>query len=168
MEAHMGKWYKVELSEDEQVIVHEERNAHPNLNIRNRMLIIWLLHQGLQRQQAADIAQVQRITVQRLVKAFQKGRLDALRKWDAEGSESELASFRDIIRKSLEERPVCTIAEAAEHITELTGLVRGQTQVRMFLKDLGFKWKRTRAVPLPPKKTWQSTSRSSPISSIMN
>ena len=63
MEAHMGKWYKVELTEDELVIVHEERNAHPNLNIRNRMLIIWLLHQGLQRQQAADIAQVQRITV---------------------------------------------------------------------------------------------------------
>lgn len=152
-------WFKVELTPDEQVIVNEERIMHPNLSIRQRMLIIWLLHQGLGRQKAANIVQVERITVQRAVAAFRKGGLDGLRKWEAHGPVSEMAGFREIIRKSLEEKPARTVAEAAERIKELTGLERKPTQVRKFLKDMGFEWKRTRALPLPPKKTWQSTPR---------
>ena len=43
-------------------------------------------------------------------------------------------------------------------IEQLTGLQRGQTQVRQFLKGLGLKWQRIRAIPVPPKKTWRSMS----------
>src|SRR5208337_3816688 len=52
-----------------------------------------------------------------------------------------------------EEAPVCTIAEACDRIEKLTGIRRSPTQVRKFLKDLGLKWQRIRAVPVPPKKT---------------
>jgi hypothetical protein len=52
---------------------------------------------------------------------------------------------------SLSESPVRTIAEAADRIEQVTGLHRGLTQTRVFLKDLGFRWQRTRAVPVPPK-----------------
>ena len=55
------------------------------------------------------------------------------------------------IKASLNEKPVRTIAEAADRIEQLTGLSRGLTQTRVFLKDLGFQWQRTRAVPVPPK-----------------
>jgi hypothetical protein len=41
--------------------------------------------------------------------------------------------------------------EAADRIKQLTGLDRGLTQTRVFLKDLGFHWQRTRAMPVPPK-----------------
>jgi hypothetical protein len=52
---------------------------------------------------------------------------------------------------SLSELPVRTIAEAADRIEQVTSLHRGLTQTRVFLKDLGFRWQRTRAVPVPPK-----------------
>ena len=81
-----------------------------------------------------------------------------------QGPVSDMAAYRDVIRESFEQQPVSTIAEACVRIEQLTGLQRGQTQVRRFLKDLGLKWQRIRAIPVPPKKTWPSTSPSSQVS----
>jgi len=73
-----------------------------------------------------------------------------------------LAAYRDVIRASFENQPVRTTAEACERIYQLTGLRRGLSQTRKFLKDMGLKWQRVRALPVPPKKTWRSTSPSRP------
>ena len=70
--------------------------------------------------------------------------------------------YRDLIRESFEKQPARTVAEACERIFQLTGLRRGPSQVRKFLKDLGLKFQRVRMVPVPPKKTWPSTSRPRP------
>jgi transposase len=94
--------------------------------------------------------------------------LDGLRRWDVKGQVSELAAFRDLIRASFEKSPVRTIAEAGDRIFQLTGLRRGPSQVRKFLKDLGLKWQFVRAIPVPPKKTWLSTSPPKPRFSTPN
>jgi transposase len=48
---------------------------------------------------------------------------------------------------------VRTAAEAAEPIECLTGLKRGPTQIRQFLRaGLGFRWRRSRVIPCPPKQ----------------
>ncbi len=123
------------------------------------------MHWGVTRRKAAEVAGVGRATVQRYLAAFRDGGLDGLRQWDVKGPVSDLAAYRDRIRESFEKAPVCTIAEACERLDQLTGLRRGPTQVRKFLKDLGLKWRRARAIPVPPQKTWPSTSPSRPISS---
>jgi transposase len=145
-------WFRVRLTEEEQRIVNEERCCHPNLRIREKMLVLWLLHTGLTREQAAQVVGVGRATVQRYVAAFQQGGLDGLRQWNHHRPMSEMAAFRDVIRESFEKQPATTIAEAGERIFELTGLRRGPSQVRKFLKDLGLKFYRVRAIPVPPKK----------------
>ena len=126
------------------------------------MLTIWLLHCGLTRQKAAEIVGVSRATVQRYLDAYCQGGLDGLRRLNVKRPVSELTAYRDIIRASFEEQPVCTIAQACDRIEKLTGLRRGPTQVRKFLKDLGLKWQRIRAIPVPPKKTWPSTFKPKP------
>jgi len=146
-------WLRVQLTEEEQRIVSEERISHPNERIRERMLVLWLLHNGVTRQKAAEIVGVGRATVQRFVAAFRDGGLDGLRRWDPNRPESELGTFRDMIRQSFEKQPVHTVAEAADRIFQLTGLRRGPTQVRKFLRGLGLKFQRVRMVPVPPKKT---------------
>jgi transposase len=161
-------WFRVQLTEEEQRVVNEERTSHPHPRVRERMLVLWLLHCGLTRQKAAEVAGVGRATVQRYLAAFRDGGLDGLRQWDVQGPVSELAAYRDLIRGSFEKDPVCTIAEACERLYQLTGLRRGPTQVRKFLKDLGLKWRRARAIPVPPKKTWPSTSPSRLISSTLS
>jgi len=155
-------WCRIQLTEDERRIVNEERTSHPSLLVRNKMLTIWLLHCGVTRRKAAEIVGLSRATVQRYVDAYRKGGLDGLRHSSVPKPVSELAAFRDIIRASFEEQPVCTIAEACDRIEKLTGIRRSPTQVRQFLKGLGLKWQRIRAIPVPPKKTWLSTFRTNP------
>lgn len=158
-------WLRVRLTEQEQHIVTEERTSHPNERIRERMLVLWLLHSGITRQKAAEIVGVGRATVQRYVAAYRDGGLDGLRRWDPNRPESEMAAYRALIRESFEKQPVHTVAEACERIFQLTGLRRGPSQVRKFLKGLGLKFQRVRVIPVPPKKTWPSTLRPSPSSS---
>ena len=159
---------RVQLTDEEQDVVNEDRISHPNDRIRERMLVVWLLHNGVTRQKAAEITGVGRATVQRFVAAFRDGGLDGLRRWDPNRPESEMAAFRELIRESFEKQPARTVAEAGERIFELTGLRRGPSQVRKFVKDLGLKYQRVRMVPVPPKKTWPSTSKPNPNSSETN
>jgi transposase len=161
-------WLRVQLTEEEQQVVNEERTSHPNPRVREKMLVLWLLHNGVTRQKAAEIARIGRATVQRYVAAFRDGGLDGLRHWNPNRPVSEMASYRELIRESFEKQPVCTMAEACERIFQLTGLRRGPSQVRKFLKAMGLKWQRTRAIPVPPKKTWPSMSQSRPSSSKVN
>ena len=116
------------------------------------MLVLWLLHNGVTRQKAAEIAGVSRATVQRYVAAFREGGLDGLRRWDPNRQVSEMAAYRELIRESFEKQPVRTVAEAGERIFQLTGLRRGPSQVRKFLKDLGLKFLRVRADPRAAQK----------------
>lgn len=141
----------IKLPESEQVIVNVERYSHPDLHVRRKMLVLWAVHSGCSRLQAAKIAAVGRATVQRYLAAYRDDGLDGLRRWGVVGPVSELAEHAETIKASLSQVPVRTIAEAAERIKELTGLSRGLTQTRVFLKELGFHWQRTRAVPVPPK-----------------
>jgi transposase len=139
------------LSESEQATVTSERYSHPDLHVRRKMLVLWSVHSGLTHLQAGNVAGVGRATVQRYLAAYRKGGLDGLRHWGVVGPVSELASHAEAIKASLSETPVRTVAEAADRIELLTGLSRRLTQTRVFLKDLGFHWQRTRAVPVPPK-----------------
>ena len=152
-------WFRVQLTEEQRRIVNEERTSHPDLRVREKMLVLWLLHCGTTRQKAAEIVGLGRATVQRYVAAFREGGLDGLRRCDHHRPVSEMAAYREVIRESFEKRPARTMAEARERIFQLTGLRRGPSQVRKSLTDMGLKFHRVRPVPVPPKKTWPSTSR---------
>ncbi len=152
-------WLRIQLTEEEQRVVNEERCVHPNPRIREKMLVLWLLHNGITRQNAAKIVGASRATVQRYVDAFREGGLEGLRQWNPNRPVSEMAAYRDVNRESFEKQPVCTVAEACERIFQLTGLRRSPSQVRKFLKDMGLKFLRVRPIPVPPKKTWPSTSK---------
>jgi transposase len=152
-------WFRVQLTEEQQRIVHEERVAHPNLRVREKMLVLWLLHCGTTREKAAEIVGIGRATVQRYVAAFRAGGLDGLRQWNPRRPSSEMAAYRDVIRESFEKQPARTMAEACDRIFRLTGLRRGPSQVRKFLKDMGLKFQHVRMIPVPPKKTWPSMSK---------
>jgi len=153
-------WYRVQLTAAELEVVNAERESHPQSHVRRKMLVLWLLHCGLTRAKAATVACLGRATVQRYVAVYRDGGLDGLRQWDVTGPVSDLASFTDAIRASLTAAPVRTVAEACDRIEQLTGLRREPTQVRTFLKGLGFQWRRIRALPIPPKKTCPTTSGS--------
>jgi transposase len=161
-------WYRVKLDEVEQRVVVEERDSHHAPHVRRKMLVLWSLHCGLLREQAAKVAGMGVATVGRYVAAYRDGGLDCLRQWNVTGPVSDLAAHRESIRESLERQPARTTAEGCARIEQLTGLKRRPTQVRVFLKRSGLKWQRIRAIPVPPKKNWTSMSPIRPCSTISN
>ena len=148
----------VQLTPAEQAIVASERYTHPDAHVRRKMLVLWSVHLGLTRFQAGQVAGVGRATVQRYLAAYRDGGLAGLRHWGVAGPVSDLAAYAEVIKASLTATPVRTVAEAADRIQQLTGLQRGLTQTRVFLKGLGLRWQRTRAVPVPPKSPWPNMS----------
>ena len=150
-------WLRIELTEEEQAVVNSERDGHPDAHVRRKMLVLWLLHCGLTRQKAAFVAGLGRATVQRYVAAYRQGGLGGLRRWDVRGPVSDLAAHRDAIRQEFARQPARTVAEAAQRIERLTGIRRQPSQTRHFLKGLGLKFQRVRAIPVPPKKVSRST-----------
>jgi hypothetical protein len=62
------------FTEEEQRVVNEERTCHPNPRIREKMLVVWLLHNGVTRRKAAEMVGVGRASVLRYVVAFREGR----------------------------------------------------------------------------------------------
>jgi len=161
-------WLRITLTEAEQVIVDAERDAHPDAHVRRKMLVLRLLHCGVTRATAAEVAGLGRATVRRYVAAYRDGGLDGLRTWDSVGPVSDLAAYTEAIRESLTASPVRTAAEACDRIAALTGVRRKPTRVRVFLAGLGFRGRRVRAIPVPPKKTSRTTSPSRRPSSTRN
>lgn len=153
-------WFRVDLTADELAVVHAERESHPAGHVRRKMQILWLLHCRLSRAKAAEVAGLGRATVQRYVAAYRDGGLDGLRRWGVTGPVGDLAAHTDAVRESLTATRVRTAAEACDRIEALTGVRREPTQVRAFLAGLGFKWRRARAVPVPPKSLSRTTSGS--------
>ena len=148
----MAAWFRPTLSADQQARVLADRDAHPDPVVRRKMLVLWAVHLGHSRQQAADLAAVGIATAKRYLIAFRDGGFDALGgRTPSPRPTTELAAHADAIKQSLDARPVRTTAEAIDRIRQLTGLRRGLTQTRAFLAGLGFTWQRTRAVPVPPK-----------------
>ncbi len=145
-------WLRIELTEEQQQIVNAERDCHAQGHVRRKMLALWLLHCGLTREKTAEVVGLGRATVQRYVTAFREGGLDGLRAWGVTGPVSDLAAHTQCIRDEFTRQPARSIAEAAERIETLTGIRRQPSQVRKFLKGLGLKSQRVRAIPVPPKK----------------
>jgi transposase len=161
-------WLRITLTDAEQAVVDAERDAHPDAHVRRKMLVLRLLHCGVTRAKTAEVAGLGRATVQRYVAAYRDGGLDGLRGWGVVGPVSDLAAHTEAIRASLTASPVRTVAEACDRIETLTGIRRQPTQVRAFLSRLGFRWRRVRAIPVPPKKTCRTTSPSRKPSSTRN
>lgn len=147
----MATWFRPVLSADDRAAVLADRDTHPDPVVRRKLLVLWAVHLGHTRQQAADLASVGIATAKRYLIAYRDGGLEQLKRCDRHIPTSKLADHAELITQSLTDNPVRTTAQAAQRIFELTGLRRGLTQTRTFLASLGFSWQRTRSVPVPPK-----------------
>ena len=63
-----------------------------------------------------------------------------------------MAWLQEAIRQEFARQPSRSITETAQRIEALTSIRRQPSQTRLFLKKLGLKFQRVRAVPVPPKK----------------
>lgn len=148
-------WFRPILSPDIQAVVLDHRDRHLDPIVRRKMLVLWAVHLGHTREQAARLADVGVATAKRYVIAYRDGGLDGLTRREPQRRPvSDLAAHADTIKKSLTECPVRTTAEAIERIDELTDIRRGPTQTRAF-----FAWPRLHLAADPRRRACPRKSR---------
>lgn len=139
---------------EERQVIARERYYHPNPRVQRRMEILWLKSHGETHERIAELTGVGRRTVQRVLDAFEKGGLEAVRSFHERGRTNGLLPHSELLEAEFRERPPRTVAEACDRIERLTGVRRCPTQVRLFLRDhLGMSWRKVAAIPVPPKKS---------------
>ena len=124
------------------------------------MEVLWLKSHGLNHDDIAAYADVSRRTVQRYLDDYLEGGLPHLRRFRWHQPQSALVEHEDSLEEYFLKHPPRSAKQAQAIIEQQTGIRRGLSQVRHFLKDrLGLRWRKTGAIPVPPKKTVEEHAR---------
>jgi transposase len=124
------------FTDDDLAALRHERYHHPHPRVQQRMEVLWLKSQGLAHEDIARLADVSRRSVQRYLADFAAGGLERLRRLAWPGKPNELAVHHDSLEDYFLEHPPRSAREAQAAIEQQTGVRRGLTQVRAFLKKL--------------------------------
>jgi transposase len=139
--------------EDRRALAHD-RYYHPDPRVQQKMEVLWLKSLGVPHDRIALYAGVSRRTAQRYLDQYREGGLARLRRCPWHHPESALAKHESSLEESFLEHPPRSAKQAQALIEQRTGVRRGLTQVRHFLKGrLGLRWRKTGAIPVPAKKT---------------
>jgi transposase len=122
------------VTADDLAEIANDRYHHPIPLVQKRMEVVWLYHHGQTQAACATLAGVSHRSVQRYLDAYRDQGLAGLRRVEWHGPQGELAAHAVTLEDYFLQNPPHTIPEAQAAIERLTGLRRGLTQVRRFLK----------------------------------
>jgi transposase len=142
------------FSEDDLKAIEKDRYEHPHPHVQRKMEVLWLKSHCLPHQQIADLAGASLRTVQRYLDDYLQGGLTRVRRCNWQGPKTALLQHERSLEEYFWDHPPRNAKEAAQVIFEQTGVRRGLTQVRAFLKaHLGLRHRKVAAIPVPPKKS---------------
>ena len=114
--------------------IRHDRYHHPHPSVQRKMEVLWLKSRGLTHADIAALADVSPRSVQRYLDEFEAGGLDRIRRLNWQGKHNELGDHRDTLEAHFLAQPPRSAREAQAAIERLTGVRRGLSQVRAFLK----------------------------------
>jgi transposase len=150
---------RIAFTDDDLSAIAFDRYYHPEPFVQRKMEVLWLKAHGLTHDAIARLAGVSRSSVQRHLRQFLEGGLDASRRFPWQGQRGALDDHRASLEDVFRRHPPRSVQEAQRVIEEQTGIRRGPTQVRRFLHRLGLQPRRVAAVPVPPKATAEDHAR---------
>jgi transposase len=122
------------FSDDILAQIRHDRYHHPHPRVQRKMTVLWLKSRGLTHADIAEFADVSPRSVQRYLDEFEQGGLGRVRRLGWQGRHCELDEHRDSLEDYFLGNPPRSAREAQEAIERLTGIRRGLSQVRAFLK----------------------------------
>jgi transposase len=114
--------------------IRHDRYHHPHPRVQRKMEVLWLKSRDLTHAAIAALADVSPRSVQRYLDEFEQGGLDRVRRLGWQGQHSPLDEHQASLEDYFLENPPRSTREAQQAIERLTGIRRGLSQVRAFLK----------------------------------
>jgi transposase len=127
--------------------LHQARYHHPHPRVQRKMEALWLKSQGLSHKEIARLTNVSVNTVTSYLRAYQQGGIEQLKQVSFYKPQSALNDHASTIEAYFIEKPPATIKEARDIIAALTGMRRGETQVRTFLQSMGLRRRKVGMIP---------------------
>jgi transposase len=114
--------------------IRHDRYHHPHPRVQRKMEVLWLKSRGLTHADIAACADVSPRSVQRYLDEFLAGGLPRLRQLNWQGKTCALDEHQQSLEAYFLDHPPRSAREARDAIERLTGIRRGLSQVRAFLK----------------------------------
>ncbi len=123
------------------------RYRHPSRIVRRRLTILHFKCLNRTHGEIAKLAGASSTMVATVLKLYAEKGLEGVEKFDHFVPVSNLEMHREAILKHFQKVPPATAKEAAASIQKLTGIQKGVTQTKQFLHKLGFRPRKTAAIP---------------------
>jgi transposase len=127
--------------------LHHERFHHPHPRVQLKMEAVYLKSQGLPHQEICRLTRVTKNTLRAYLRQYREGGIERLEQTAWDGPASELSEHRAALEEHFRNNPSRSTAQAAADIERITGIRRGLTQVREFLKGMGLKFRKPGMIP---------------------
>jgi transposase len=132
--------------EDRQAI-KQGRYSKPHPRVMRKYDALRLKDCGVSNQLICNILGICNNTLLSIFKQYSEGGPEKIQEINFYHPTGDMKAYSDRIAKYFEENPPESISETEAKIEELTGIKRGETQVRKFLKDMNFRFRRVGTVP---------------------
>jgi len=123
------------------------RFYHPDPMVMKRCETVYLKAKKLKTGQIHELTGFDAKTIRSHLHLFKNGGIEALKHREPYRPKSELEEHKQSIEQEFRERPPVSIKEAGERIFKLTGIRRCNTQIEVFVKRLGLKFRKPGGIP---------------------
>jgi len=111
------------------------------------MEALFLKSQGWTHYKIQELCHISSVTLTTYIKQYAQGGIERLKLNRHKGKPNELQNHAEELKQFFEKTPPTSTKKAAKAIEEQTGIRRGLTQVRVFLKSIGLSYRKVGAVP---------------------
>jgi transposase len=138
---------KIEIPESDLQMLKELRYNHPHPRVMLKADVVFLKGLDFSNIDIAKITGVCENTMREYWKQYNEGGIERLKEVNFYKPKSELNNYSGTIEQYFTENPPASISQASAIIKELTGIERGETQTRKYLKSLKFKFIKAGSIP---------------------
>jgi transposase len=139
--------HTVHPSPEQQAALQHMRFRHPCPAVQRRAEAILLAASDLPYGLIASVLGLHPNSVTAFVVMYKEGGLERLERWREGDADAEVGDFDRRAREYWDQNPPASIREAAAHLEKITGVRRGLSTVRGYVKRLGFKYRKAGGVP---------------------
>lgn len=138
---------KIEFLQEDIEVIKQQRFLHPDPKVQLRLEALFLKIHKIPHADVCQMLGIHITTLSRWITSYRTEGLQCLMSLGYGNRVSDLEPFKGTLKQYFEKNPPSSISEAAEKIKSLTGIQRGLTQVRKYLKSMGFKFIKAGSLP---------------------
>jgi len=137
----------IEFTEEQIDELEHERFYYPEPRIQRKLEALYLKSQKMPHGVICELCRISNVTLVEYFRQYLEGGVSKLKLNLYKGKENLLAPHIETLEDYLRNNPPHSAVEAQAVIQEKTGIKRCLTQVREFLKRIGFKYRKVGSIP---------------------